>query len=195
MAPTAAAHNLKVWVVSLGGKSIGNEEQFIASCRKRLNRKFARFDESDAVAAAAFAYGVAPLLGYLREAVPASRLQSFSKQVLAEHVFDAFKVLSSHTKLFKKYASVIDSDAAWQEVERLLQTALGGIDLSPPPLTDGTQPPALAPQLAPWWAHRWIVSGCVAAYSALLFQGRHLLAEGRNKVFVFYGAREGAAGG
>ena len=52
MAPTAAAHNLKVWVVSLGGKSIGNEEQLIASCRKRLNRKFARFDESDAVATA-----------------------------------------------------------------------------------------------------------------------------------------------
>ena len=94
MAPTAAARNLKGWVVSLGGKAIGNEEQLIVICRKRLNQKFARFDESDDVATSAFLYGVAPVLGYLRNAVPAGRWQSFSSQVLAEHIFDAFKVLA-----------------------------------------------------------------------------------------------------
>ncbi len=74
MAPTVAARNLKVWVVSLGGKATGNEDQLIAACRKRPNLKFARFDESDAAAISAFAYGVAPLLGYLQDAVPVSRL-------------------------------------------------------------------------------------------------------------------------
>ena len=188
MAPTAAARNLKVWVVSLGGKATGNEEQLIAACRKRLNLKFASFDESDAVAISAFAYGVTPLLGCLQDAVPVSQLQSFSKQVLAEHVFDAFKVLSLRTQLLEKYATVIDSDAAWQEVERLLQAAFGGTEMAPPPLADGAQLPALAPQLAPRWTHRWIVSGDIAGYSALLFQARLFLSEGRNKVFVFFGA-------
>ena len=117
-----------------------------------------------------------------------SRLQSFSKQVLAEHVFGAFKVLSSRAKLLKKYATVFDSDAAWREVEFLLQAAFGGTEMAPPPLADGAQLPALAPQLVPWWIRRWVVPEGTAGYSALSFQARHFLSEGKNKIFVFYGA-------
>ncbi len=171
MAPKVAVQNIKVWIVTLGGSVQDDEERLVVSVRRRLNRTYAQLNV-EKVAAAAFAYGLEPIVQYLENALPASKVQAYSPTELAENVFDAFMIIAARTRLKKKWAQVIGSAAAWTSVEGSLTEVADGRTLPAPALADGSMPTGgsylPAEPRAPWWAHRWVVAATIEAAAALL---------------------------
>ena len=184
MAPMAVEHRVKIWLGSIGGQPAGNELELIEATRKRLNLKFAAMQPDttlDASArlegsAAAFAFGVVPIVDYIQAAVPVATVMSWTPADLAEHVFAAFRVVATKTRLLKKFEAVSESQRAWRKVEDLLERARHGHVLVAPSLVDSASPPtsswnAPSPPSPPWWAHRWSVSAALAICSAAIYQG------------------------
>ena len=191
MAPKVAVQNIKVWIVTLGGSVQDDEERLVVSVRQRLNRHFAQLNV-EKVAAAAFAYGLEPVVQYMENALPALKVQAYSPKELAENAFDAFKIIAARTRLTRKWAQVIDSASAWALVEGSLTEVANGRTLQAPALVDGSMPTGgsylPAEPLAPWWAHRWVVAAAIEALAALLFQLRSFLTYGRNRVTATLGS-------
>ncbi len=192
MAPMAVVQRFELWLGGIGGRPAGDEQQLIEAMRKRLNLKFAAMQPDTALdatarlegSAAAFAYGVVPIVNYILKAVPAATVMSWTPADLAEHVFVALKVVAAKTRLLKKFEAVTESQRAWRKVEDLLERARHGHVLDAPSLGDSASPPATSwsapsPLSPPWWAHRWSVSAALAIGSAAIYQCRSFLALGR----------------
>ena len=139
MASKVAVQNIKVWIVTLGGSVQDDEERLVVSVRQRLNRHFAQLNV-EKVAAAAFAYGLEPVVQYMVNALPALKVQAYSPKELAENAFDAFKIIAARTRLTRKWAQVIDSASAWTLVEGSLTEVANGRTLQAPALDDGSMP-------------------------------------------------------
>ena len=137
MVAASVCSALRIYVAGLpGSKPIGGEEGLITTTRGRRNQKFGHLEQQN-VAVNGFLFGVEPLVKYLDASTPKRFLETQGKTAVALHVYESFKIVSSRTRLMRKYAEVIDSEDAWYSVESGLMAILGGERIEPPAGSDG----------------------------------------------------------
>ncbi len=187
MAPAAVADNLRLWVTALGGMPAGNENRLVVDSRKRLDEKFQNFEEPKN-AVKCYLYGTHLLVQYLQASVPKARFAAFSTKLLAEHIFEGFKIIGSRTRLLKRHRGVTEDDDAWALVEAGLQLLAEGKTVAPPEKEDGDLAPSeWRPALTvapPWWSHRRAIGAFIALLAALVFQCRGFLETGRHRFYI-----------
>ena len=92
MAPHAAAASLKLWVKGLQGLPAGHEEELIAEMRSRLK---CDADASLKTLTLVFAYGMAPMVLYLKTAIGTNNVDMYSDTELGDFRYDGFKIVAS----------------------------------------------------------------------------------------------------
>ena len=142
MALAASVQSVRLWAAGAGGTPAGNEASLIAAVRKRFNLRFANLSR-ETIGVVAYVYGATPLVLYLKKCLPAGQFGSLSAERLGDLVFDGFKLVATRTRIPKRYAHVLESDAAWQEVIKLLDGIRNGNSVQAPELEDDEDLPDL----------------------------------------------------